>query len=329
MPIDLPATREPCRLGTVRRMSRAVGVLALVGIAAACGSNGSGSDTTGAPVETTQPETTQPGTTVAATASPTYVPRAIVSLSPTATEMLYAIQADQQVIAVDTLSNYPEAAAEKNSGIEAYTPNVEAIAALSPDLVITDGSNPDLLALLDQLGLNHWEGPAATSLDDVYDQIDQLGQATGHTGPAAELIEDMKADIESIVAEAPDATGLAYYHELDSTYYSATSATFIGQVYSLFGLDNIADAAPGAETQYPQLSAEYIIDANPDLIYLGCGSFCEDTPESVSARPGWDQITAVQDGSITTLDGDVVSRWGPRVVDFARTISESLQGAAS
>ena len=185
-------------------------------------------------VATPATEPPGPATTEAATGP---VPSKIISLSPTATEMLFAIGAGDQVIAVDDFSNYPPEAAAKMTELSGFEPNVEAIAGYEPDLVATDGTNPDLLQQLDSLGIPHWEGPAAVTLDDVYVQIEQLGATTGHVAESAELVASMQADIAEVIATLPvlDAP-LTYYHELDDTFFSATSDTFIGYVYSQLGL---------------------------------------------------------------------------------------------
>jgi iron complex transport system substrate-binding protein len=253
------------------------------------------------------------------------VPSKIISLSPTATEMLFAIGAGDQVIAVDNFSNYPPEAAAKMTELSAFEPNVEAIAGYEPDLVATDGTNAALLEQFDALGIAHWEGLAAISLDDVYAQIEQLGATTGHVAEAAELIGNMQADIGEVIAEIPTLDEpLTYYHELDSSYFSATSDTFIGFVYSQLGLRNIADQVETSAGPYPQLNAEFIISADPDLIFLACTKYCGETAETVAARPGWGALTAVTAGGVVEMDDDIASRWGPRVVDYLRQASEAV-----
>lgn len=256
------------------------------------------------------------------------VPQAIISLSPTATEMLYAIGAGDQVLAVDDFSNHPPEAAEKMQGLSGYTPNVEAIVGLSPDLVVTDGTNPDLLEQFESLGVPHWEGPAATSFDDVYAQIEQLGAATGHIAEAAALVTAMQADVEEIQSGLPALDEpLTYYHELDNTFFSVTSDTFIGAVYGEIGLVNIADAV-GDGNPYPQLSAEFIIAEDPDLIFLACTKYCGETAGSVAARDGWEGLTAVQTGGVIEMDDDIASRWGPRVVEYLRVAGDAVADLA-
>ena len=250
----------------------------------------------------------------------------IVSISPTGTEMLFAIGAGDQVVAVDQFSYYPEEAPVTD--LDGWNPNVEAIASYDPDLVVmqTDG---DLTASLEALGIAVWAHDAPFVFDDVYAQIEQLGDVTGQANEAAQLVASMRTQIEELVAAAPDASGRTYYHELDSTLYSVTGSTFIGQVYSLFGLVNVADAADAGG--YPQLSDEYLVDADPDVIFLADTQCCGQSAQTVAERPGWDQLTAVQTGRIVELNDDIVSRWGPRLVDFIAAISDALvsAGAAS
>jgi iron complex transport system substrate-binding protein len=256
-------------------------------------------------------------------------PTAIVSLSPTATEMLYAIGAGEQVVAVDDQSNYPPEA--PITDLSGFTPNVEAISGYEPDLVVVAEDAADLTSALEPLRVPVLSLPAAATLDDVYTQIEQLGVATGHTGASAELAADLETEVAGIVAELPDdADSLSFYHELDSTYYTATSSTFIGQLYDLIGLQNIADEADpeGAAGGYPQLNAEYIITSDPDLIFLADVKCCDQSIDTVAARPGWAELAAVQNDAVVELDDDVASRWGPRVVDLLQQIAAAVEQVA-
>jgi cobalamin transport system substrate-binding protein len=254
-------------------------------------------------------------------------PSKIVSLSPTATEMLFAIGAGGQVLAVDDQSNYPAEALQKPHDLSGFQPNVEAIAALDPDLVVIGDDFTGLTPQLEALGLTVWSGPAATSFDDVYSQIEHLGAVTGHVGEAAELVLKMQTDVDAVLEAAPKPSRpLTYYHEIDNTYYSITENTFIGQVYSLFGLRSVADLQQ-VSSDYPQLSAEAIISANPDLIFLADGDFGE-SPETVAARPGWEALKAVTNGNVVVVDADISSRWGPRIVDYITAVSAAMVKAA-
>jgi iron complex transport system substrate-binding protein len=263
----------------------------------------------------------QDGTTTGAAAPE---PRRIVSLSPTATEMLFAIGAGGQVVAVDSNSNYPAEA--PTTDLSAYQPNIEAIAGYKPDLVVYSDDPGELKAGLDKLSIPVLHQPAATRLDDTYAQLGQLGQATGHADEAGHLAASIRDEVAKIAAARPERP-LTYYHELDKNLYTATSKTFIGQLYGQLGMRNIADAADKEATGYPQLSAEYVIKADPDLIFLADTKCCGQSAKTVAARDGWDELTAVRTGGVVELDDDVASRWGPRVVDFLKTVAARVQTA--
>lgn len=249
-------------------------------------------------------------------------PQRIVSMSATATEILFAIAAGDQVVAVDSTSNYPPQA--PTTDLSAFEPNAEAVAGFDPDLVVLSDDINDIVASLEALEIPTILQPAATTIEDTYTQIEQLGRATGRVTEAAELVGSMRSEIEELVDRDPDfGEALTYYHELDQTFYSVTSDTFIGEIYSLAGLENIADEAKGGGN-YPQLSAEFIIQADPDLIVLADTRCCGVTAEDVENRPGWDRLTAVRTGAIVEMDDDIASRWGPRVVDFLRIVVEAL-----
>ncbi|MEZ5411387.1 MAG: ABC transporter substrate-binding protein [Acidimicrobiales bacterium] len=249
-------------------------------------------------------------------------PEAIVSMSPTATEMLWAVGAGDQVKAVDSLSNYPEGTPVTD--LSAYEPNLEAIAAQQPDLVVLGFANDEIQAGLSGLGIPVLLEEAATGLDDTYSQMTELGLATGHPDEAAAAVASLRSGIEAVVQGMPATPGAkpTVYHELDDTFYSASSGSFIGQLYQLLGYDNIADAAdPDGSVGYPQLNAELIIQANPDLIVItDAYSY---GPADIAARPGWNTIKAVADDRVVVVNDDVASRWGPRVVDFLRTIADA------
>lgn len=251
-------------------------------------------------------------------------PPSIVSMSPTATETLFAIGAGDLVVAVDDQSTYPPEA--PRTDLSGFGASVESIATYEPDLVVMWFDPGDVQLGLEALGIEVLFQPSAVTMTDVYSQIEQLGAVTGRIGEAAELVSSIQTRLAELVAGAPSfATALTYYHEVDNTLYTVTSSTFFGDVYRLFGLVNIADPADedGSSFGYPQLVEEFIIDADPDLIFLADVDFGESVG-SVAARPGWDTLTAVQNGAIVELDGEVAGRWGPRVVDYAETIAEAL-----
>jgi cobalamin transport system substrate-binding protein len=249
-------------------------------------------------------------------------PTRIVSLSATATETLFAIGAGTQVIAVDDQSDYPKAA--PRTSLSGFTPNVEAIAGYRPDLVVISYDPKGLSEALGRLGIPVVHQDAAATLPGAYQQIRQLGTITGHATEAATLVATMKRRIAAIVAKAKvKASGVTVYHELDPTLYSLTSNTFVGRVYAMFGLKNVADAAKGG-SEYPQLSPEYVISANPGLIVLADTVCCGQSGRTVAARPGWSRIAAVRSGSVVRLDDSIASRWGPRLVNLVRAVGTAL-----
>jgi iron complex transport system substrate-binding protein len=240
-------------------------------------------------------------------------------MSATATEMLFAIGAGPQVVAVDDQSNFPAAAPKTK--LSAYQPNAEAIAGYQPDLVVISDDTKNLKAQLTKLAIVVLVSPAAKTLDDTYREIEELGIATTHQAEASHLIGQMRAKMTELTKSVmPRAKPLTYYHELDNTLFSATSKTFIGQLYGLAGLRNIADAADKKGGGYPQLSAEYLVKTDPDLIFLADTKCCAQTAVTFAKRPGFARLKAVRNKHVVMLDDDVASRWGPRIVDFLRQI---------
>jgi iron complex transport system substrate-binding protein len=249
-------------------------------------------------------------------------PERIVSLSPTGTEMLFAVEAGSQVVAVDDFSTFPANAPKTD--LSAYQPNAEAVATYQPDLVVLSNDSENIVARLQALSIPTFLAPAATTLDDTYQQIRDLGALTGHRAEAEALATQMRDEITKLVADVPSrTTPLTYYYELDPNYYSVTSKTFIGSLFANAGLQNIADATAGGN-DYPQLSAEVIVSANPDLIFLADTVCCGQSAGTVAARPGWGGMTAVTTGGVVALDDDIASRWGPRVVDLQRAIVDAV-----
>ncbi len=294
---------------------------ALVAIALTLGACASGAD-----------DTPQPGSADAA-AYPVTVgkvtleqrPTKIVSLSPSITEMLFAIGAGAQVTAVDDQSDYPAEA--PTSQLSGFQPNAEAIVAKNPDLVVLTTDANKVVDQLAKFKIPVYLAPAAITLDDTYRQIDELGRLTGHGAEATDLVGRMRQDVDKLIKGLPPrANKLTYYYELDPTLYTVTSSTFVGSLFTMAGLQNVADPADpgGAKRGYPQLSVEVLVQADPDLVFLADAKCCKQSAETVAARPGWSGITAVKTGQIVALDDAVASRWGPRTVDLLRAIVEAV-----
>jgi iron complex transport system substrate-binding protein len=292
------------------RFFKLLALAVLVATAAACGGEDSAPAATGGALPTTP------------TSAPSG-PSRIVSLSPTATETLFAIGAGKQVIAVDDQSNHPAEA--PRTDLSGFTPNVEAIAAKKPDLVVFSADMGGLKKKLDDLGVKSILQEPASTLEQAYAQITALGTATGRTKEAAQLVDKMKADIDAAIKKVTKpAVAPKVYHELDNTLYSASSKSFIGELYAKLGLANIADAADKSGTGYPQLSNEYVIAQNPDLIVLADTKCCGQNAKTVAARPGWSQLKAVTSGSVVEVDDDIASRWGPRTPQLVAQLAAAL-----
>ena len=254
-------------------------------------------------------------------------PQRIVSLSPSATEMLFAVGAGEQVVAADDQSDFPPEA--PTTELSAYEPNLEAIAAQRPDLVIAPADAPrDLNAGLRRLGLTAISERAPEDLAGAYHEVRTLALATGHAEAGEAVAGKMRSEIERMIASAPEARGLEVFHELDPDLFSASSESFIGRIYERLGLANVADrAAERAGTPYPQLSSEAVVAADPDLVILADSECCAQTPAKASRRPGWDRVAAVEHDAVVAIDDDIASRWGPRLPEFVRRVVAAMNAA--
>jgi iron complex transport system substrate-binding protein len=253
-------------------------------------------------------------------------PERIVSLSPSLTELLFAIEAGDQVVAVDRHSDFPDGTPVTD--LSGFKPNVEAIGGYEPDLVVVAGDRDGVVEALDTLGIPTLLLPSAASLDDVYRQIDVLGDATGHPDAAATLAADLRSELERLAASAPERDPqLRYFYELSDDLYTVTSDTFIGELLGLAGMVSIADAVNDTAGGFPQLSAEYVLDADPDVIFLAHTDGTGQDPAEVAARPGWDELQAVRDDAVVVLDADVSSRWGPRIVELLAAVVDATGDA--
>jgi iron complex transport system substrate-binding protein len=247
-------------------------------------------------------------------------PQRIASLSPAATETLFAIGAGDEVAAVDKFSNYPPEATTLEQ-LDAYEPSVEAIAGARPDLVLVYFDPGNLVDGLERAGLTVIFLDPPSSVDGVLEQIRLLGQATGHPQEAEELVATMQqriADIQEGLADVEQ--GPRVYHELDNQLFTVAPSSFLGDLYTILKAQNIA---AGTDQAFPQLSQEAIIEADPEVIILADTAGGESV-ETVKGRPGWGSISAVKNDRIYVVDPDIVSRPGPRLVDALQTLAQTL-----
>lgn len=253
-------------------------------------------------------------------------PTSIVSLSPTVTEMLYSIGAGKQVKAVDDQSDHPARA--PRTKLSGFKPNVEAIAGYRPDLVVLSYESGDVVDGLQKLKIPVYVADAAKNLHDSYQQIDDLGKLTGHADGARRTVRGMRQGIAKAEQGLPKSgSPLTYYYELDPQLHTLTSKTFVGALFASLGLRNVADKADKDGTGYPQLSKEYLVKSDPDLIFLADTKCCSQSAKSASGRPGWDTMSAVDHHEVYQLDDDIASRWGPRVVQLVRQAAAAVKSA--
>jgi iron complex transport system substrate-binding protein len=266
-------------------------------------------------------------------------PSCVVSLSPTATETLFAIGAGPEVQAVDTDSDFPTSGLPKKR-IDALSPSVEAVIGICkttsthpstrPDLVIISYDANEIKEKLTAVGVKVIDQEPPSNLAGAIAQIEQLGKLTGHVQSANKLAASIETTIKADVASVPKHPGktLTAYYELDTTYYSLTSSTFVGSLLKDLGVVNIADAKnTTADPGYPQLSAEYIVSANPKMIFLADTICCKQSATTVAKRPGFSKVAAVQNHEVIGLNDDIASRWGPRLSILMNQLTSAVTGA--
>jgi iron complex transport system substrate-binding protein len=267
-------------------------------------------------------------------------PTCVVSLSPTATETLYAIGAGKEVQAVDTDSDYPTSGLPKKR-INALDPSVEAVIGIcratatnpspKPDLVIISYDANEIQQKLAAVGVKVVDQDAPSNVAGALAQIEQLGTLTGHVRSADKLAASIKTTIKADIASVPKHPGktLTAYYELSiKPYYSLTSSTFVGALLKSLGVTNIADSQnTSADAGYPELSPEYIVNANPKIIFLADTIGGKQSASTVAERPGWSKIAAVQDHEVVGLNDDIASRWGPRLSILMNQLTAAVKGA--
>jgi iron complex transport system substrate-binding protein len=247
-------------------------------------------------------------------------PQRIASLSPAATEVLYAVGAGPQIVATDLQSDYPPEAAN-TSKLDAFQPNLEAIAAVEADLIIIASNQDNVVEALDGLGETVLFLEVPDTIDGVMEQVQLLARVSGRARAGERLAQELKGRIESVTRRLADVhEGPRVYHELDNTFFTVAPNSFVGDFYNLLKARNIAEGAP---TAYPQLSQEEILDRDPEVIILADADAGE-SPQTVKARPGWGVINAVKNDRIYVVDPDLVSRPGPRVADGLEQLARFL-----
>jgi iron complex transport system substrate-binding protein len=254
-------------------------------------------------------------------------PQRIVSLAPSATEILYAVGADAQMVGRDSFSNFPEEAtalADVGGSMGSYS--YEVVTSLNPDLVVAAEINtPEQVKALEDLGLTVYYIGNPASLEDLYSILQTLGQITGHAETASALVDSLKTRVDTVTAKtaAVKTTPLVFY-ELDgsepSKPWTAGPGTFIDLLITKAGGRNVGSVLSGS---WAQISAEELLLQNPQIILLGDAAYGT-TPEQVASRAGWNTIDAVINGKVFAFNDDLVSRPGPRLVDALEELSKLL-----
>jgi iron complex transport system substrate-binding protein len=247
-------------------------------------------------------------------------PSRIISFSPGVTEILFAIGAGDQVIAVDEWANYPPET-ESLERVKYIDPDPERVLALDPDLVLMATAQQPQVEQFRSLELTVMFNLEPDSIEGVLENILLLGLVSGHTEEAERLVAQMRiriAIVEELIADVEE--GPRVFYELSSDLYTAAPDTFIGGTLALLQAQNIA---AGAESPFPQLTAEALIEKNPQVVLLADYVWGESL-ESVAARPGWDAVDAVIDQRVYGVDPDTGNRPGPRIVDSIEEIAALL-----
>lgn len=250
------------------------------------------------------------------------LPQRIVSLSPSATEILFAVGAGDKIIARTDFCNYPEKAQEITAigGFDRNSISLEAIIAQKPDLVYAKKSMHGYLEeALTKYGITVYMS-VAESIEAIFAEIEDIAKITGNIPQGQELIAEMQTSLAMVQARVENKTPLNVYWEVwNAPYMSAGKSAYISEVIEMAGGKNIF---LDIEQAYPVVSEESIILRKPDVIIAPDGT--GKTVDEIISRAGWDGIPAVQNLNIYFLDADIISRQGPRVVLAVQMIAEHL-----
>lgn len=248
-------------------------------------------------------------------------PQRIVSHVPSATEILFAIGAGDKVVGVSSYDDYPPEAKTKTSIGDYYNPSIEKIASVNPDLVVTDGSSKNI-SQLDSLGIKYIT-LSPTTIDGIMNDITLMGKVTGNQTKADSVVKDMKAQITAVTDKTKGAAKPKVFYMFDvsdlNNPWTAGPGSFIDSMITMSGGTNIAG---NATSPYVKYSIEQIVAANPDIIIVATrmGSAII-TPEQLKANPVWGKLPAIAQGKIFTINGDLVNRSGPRIVQGLQAVA--------
>lgn len=244
----------------------------------------------------------------------------VVSLSTTHTEIIQTLGGENLLVGIDSFSE-SELPIEK---IDAFTVTADELVNLNPDLVIVAFDFNGIIDGLEALNLNYVLLPPARNFDEVYTQIMEIGNLINKSEESIDLVSEMENDVAEII-ENFSAQNVKVFHEIGYTYgiYTVNENSFIGEIYNLLGVDNIANFKEDPfGSGYPEFSEEEILMANPNLIIVGHSDYLN---KDLSTRVGWEEITAIQSGNLFFLDENLANNWGTNTVDLLNTLSEVTQ----
>ncbi|MCI0372202.1 MAG: cobalamin-binding protein [candidate division NC10 bacterium] len=247
----------------------------------------------------------------------------VVSLAPSLTEILFALGAGDLTVGVTDFCDYPPAAAVKPKVGTVLAPNPEVILALEPDLVLatTDGNRQETVLLLERLGLPtfvvHAEG-----LDGIYATIRAMGRLLGRPTRASALVEVMRSRVAWVARQVRGRPRVRVLYVLwPDPLITAGRGSIIDDLVRLAGGENVAG---GIALRYPRLGLEEVLRVDPEVILLAGMGSRPLRPESVRGWEGWQVLRAVQAGRVRSLDGDLLHRPGPRIVEGLEAIARAL-----
>lgn len=253
------------------------------------------------------------------------IPQRIVSFGPSITEILFALGLGEKVVGVSDFSDYPEEAQSKPSVGSAYAPSIESLVALEPDLVFTL-EHRELNSQLEALGIT-FIIIDPKDIDGILKDIELVGMVTGTEDEAEELVESMEDTIDNVLTLAEGAPKVSVFFIIDATDltlpWTAGPGSFIDALITMAGGENIATEAPG---DWVQLSIEDVVGSDPDLIIIQTmtGGVPTVSIETLEEHPIWGEMRAVSQGNVFLIDGDLVSRSGPRIVQGLEEIAEII-----
>ena len=253
------------------------------------------------------------------------VPQRIVCFGPSITEVAFALGLGELVVGVDDFSDYPAEAQDLPKVGSSFAPSLESLAGLAPDLVLTlehEQFNSDM----DNLGISYFVW-SPQDIEGILSNIEVLGTITDSIDEAEALVEDMEESIADVEARVADAEPVSVFFIIDATDpmlpWTAGPGSFIDALITMAGGENVAGSAADA---WPQFSIEEVVRADPEVIIVQTmtGGVPTISVESLEEHPIWGGLVAVLGGNVFLIDGDLVSRSGPRIVQGLEALAAAL-----